>query len=87
MDEDKISDKEILAILMGLDNLIEDTSTVFKDNRFNVEARKIAKDIVASAVSAKRKLEKFTGKEFTIEAYKKGDEKDFINPHIKNPLV
>lgn len=72
--------KEIVAINMGLQVLIEDMQAAAKDSslNFNPGARADMKDILANAVSAKAKLTVSSGHEIVMEPYKEGDEKDFL---------
>lgn len=86
MAQSTLTSQELIAVMMGLDELIQSMDEVFANNVFNNEARKSAREIIAASKSARVKLESLVGQKFVMEPYKKGDEEEFINPHIKNPL-
>lgn len=77
-----LTPKEALAVQLALGSMMEDLNAMKSEKYINVpwtpEARKDQRDIMASAKSAARKIEKITGVEASLPEYKPGDENEFL---------
>jgi biotin carboxyl carrier protein len=75
-----LTPKEVSVIQMALQTMIEENETVSKDYTlpFTAEARKMMKEIHATAKSALEKIVKASGHFVQLDAYNEGDEKEFL---------
>lgn len=76
----KLTPEEVTVIQMALQNTIEDLETVGKDPTIPLtpEARKDAREILANAKSALKKIQSTSGHAVRMDPYKEGDEKEFF---------
>lgn len=86
--KENMTPKEIKIILIALAGAIEDLEASLKNTALNFtpQARKDMTDMLATAMSAKTKLEAaaMKGDEFIVTPYQEGDEKDFLQRNHKS---
>ncbi len=75
-----LTGQETLTIQMALQTMIDDMTSMATNTNvpFTPSARKDMRDILNNATSALKKIEKLQGREFKMEEYKDGDEKEFM---------
>ena len=75
-----LTPKEVTVIQMSLSALIEDMATASKEPSypFTPESRRDMNEILSTAESALAKIALASGKLVQLDAYKEGDEEEFL---------